>query len=89
MSFVKDTLNETAEGSTVWTVTTLNGEQESERIETKLKGFGEKEAVDQDSDAVSSLKINLTVANSTFNYTTIQEVRILYFARTFSLKAMV
>lgn len=73
---VKDNLNDTVEGRTVWTVTTLDGEQESDGTETKLKGFDEKEAFDRDIDAVSSLKINLTVANSTFNSTTTQEVRI-------------
>ncbi|XP_070785049.1 collagen alpha-1(VII) chain [Enoplosus armatus] len=68
-----DPLNETAEGPTLWTVTTLNGEQELDRTETKLKGSRGKEVVDGDSDGASSLKMNLTAVNSTFNYTTTQE----------------
>lgn len=75
---VKDTLNETIEDPTLWTVTTLTGEQESDRIETKFKGSRGKEVVDGDSDAVSSLKINLTVINSTFNYSTTREVRTFH-----------
>lgn len=75
---VKDTLNETIEDPTLWTVTTLTGEQESHRIDTKFKGSGGKEVVDGDSDTESSLKINLTVINSTFNYTTTREVRTFY-----------
>ncbi|XP_044041741.1 collagen alpha-1(VII) chain isoform X2 [Siniperca chuatsi] len=72
-SLSADPLNETGEGPTLWTVTTLNGEQELDRIETKLKGSRGKEVVDGDSDGASSLKINLTVVNSTFNSTTSQE----------------
>lgn len=75
---MKDPLNETAEGPTSWTVTTLNGEQELDRIETKLKGSRGKEVVDGDSDGVSSLRKNLIVVNSTFNYTTTQEVSTFY-----------
>ncbi len=75
---LKDPLNETAEGPTSWTVTTLNGEQELDRTETRLKGSRGKEVVDGDSDGVSSLKMNLTVVTSTFNYTTTQEVRTFY-----------
>ncbi|XP_069556447.1 collagen alpha-1(VII) chain [Brachyistius frenatus] len=66
-----DPLNETAEGPTLWTVTTLNGEQELDRIETTLKGSRWKETVDR--DKVSSFKINLTVVNSTFNSTPTKE----------------
>ncbi|XP_078021207.1 uncharacterized protein col7a1l isoform X2 [Epinephelus lanceolatus] len=66
-------LNETAEGPTLWSVTMLNGEEELDRIGTKLKGSRGKEIVDGDSDRLSSLKINLTVVNSTYNYTTTQE----------------
>ncbi|XP_027128247.1 collagen alpha-1(VII) chain, partial [Larimichthys crocea] len=68
-----DLLNETVEGPTLWSVTTLNGEQELDRTETKLKGSTEKEVVDGDSDGASSLRVNLTVVNSTFNYTMTQE----------------
>ncbi|XP_045928379.1 collagen alpha-1(VII) chain [Micropterus dolomieu] len=67
-----DPLNETAEGPTLWTVTTLSRERELDRIETKLKGSTGKEVVGGDSDGASSLKINLTVS-SAFNYTTTQE----------------
>lgn len=75
---IKDLLNETVEGPTLWSVTTLNGEQELDRTETKLKGSTEKEVVDGDSDGASSLRVNLTVVNSTFNYTMTQEVRTFY-----------
>ncbi|KAE8281399.1 Collagen alpha-1(XIV) chain Undulin Precursor [Larimichthys crocea] len=68
-----DLLNETVEGPTLWSVTTLNGEQELDRTETKLKGSREKEVVDGDSDGASSFRVNLTVVNSTFNYTMTQE----------------
>lgn len=74
---MKDPLNETAEGPTLWTVTTLKGEQELDKIETKLNG-SRGEVIDGDGDGVSSLRINLTVVNSTFNYTTTQEVRTFY-----------
>lgn len=74
---MKDPLNETAEGPTLWTVTTLSRERELDRIETKLKGSTGKEVVGGDSDGASSLKINLTVS-SAFNYTTTQEVRTFY-----------
>ena len=73
---VKDPLNE--EGPTLWTVTTLTGEQELDRIVTKSKGSRGKERVDVHRDGGSSLKMNLTLVNSTFNYTTTQEVRMLY-----------
>lgn len=78
MSFdVKDPLKETAEVPTLWTVTTtLNGEQDLDGIKTKLKGFTGKESVHMESDEVSPLKINLTVVNSTFNYTTSNKVRM-------------
>uniref|UniRef100_UPI0037E81BC1 collagen alpha-1(VII) chain n=1 Tax=Semicossyphus pulcher TaxID=241346 RepID=UPI0037E81BC1 len=69
-SFSVDPLNETAEGPTLWSATTVNGEQELHRTETKLRGT---ERVDGDRDGASSLRINLTVVNSTFNYTTTQE----------------
>lgn len=75
---MKDPLNETAEGPTLWTLTTLNGEQELDRIVTKSKGSRRKERVDGFSDGGSSLKMNLTLVNSTFNYTATQEVRIVY-----------
>ncbi|XP_051247897.1 collagen alpha-1(VII) chain isoform X3 [Dicentrarchus labrax] len=68
-----DPLNEMGEGPTLWTVTALNGRQELDRIETKLKGSRGKEVIDGNSDGGSSLKMNLTVVNSTFNYTTTQE----------------
>ncbi|XP_028274896.1 collagen alpha-1(VII) chain [Parambassis ranga] len=70
-SLTIDPLKETAEGPTLWTVTTtLNGEQELDGIKTKLKGSTGKERVHMESDEVSPLKINLTIVNSTFNYTT-------------------
>ncbi|KAM7367132.1 hypothetical protein PAMP_015056 [Pampus punctatissimus] len=68
-----DTLNETPEGPTLWTVTTLNGEQKSDRIEAKLKASERKEMIDMDSGEISSLTINMTVVNSTFNYTSTHE----------------
>lgn len=75
---MQDPLNETAEGPTLWTVTTLNREQEFDRSEAKLKASEGKEMVDGDSSEIYSLKMNLTVVNSTFNYTSTQEVRLLY-----------
>lgn len=75
---LKERLNETAEGPTLWSITTLNGEEELDRISTKLKGSRGKEIVDGGSDRLSSLRINLTVVNSTYNYTTTQEVRTPY-----------
>lgn len=75
---MKDPLNETAEGQTLWTVTTLNGEPELDKNDNKLMGSRGQEMVDGDGDGVSSLKINLTLVNSTFNYTTTQEVRTFY-----------
>ncbi|XP_056223924.1 collagen alpha-1(VII) chain isoform X3 [Seriola aureovittata] len=65
--------NETAEGPTLWTITTLNGEQELDTTDTKLKGSTGKKIIDGDSDEVPSLKMNLTVFSSTFNYTSAQE----------------
>ncbi|XP_034529729.1 collagen alpha-1(VII) chain [Notolabrus celidotus] len=65
-----DPLNETAEGPTLWTDTTLNGEQEPDRVQKKLRG---KERVDGNKHGASSLRMNQTVVNSTFNYTTTQE----------------
>ncbi|XP_029318370.1 uncharacterized protein LOC115028624 [Cottoperca gobio] len=71
-SLTFDPLNKTEGGPTLWTVTTLNGEQELDRTENKLKRRG-KEIVDVDVANVSSLKMNLTLINSTFNSTTTQE----------------
>ncbi|XP_041820381.1 collagen alpha-1(VII) chain [Chelmon rostratus] len=68
-----DPLNETAEGPALWAVTTLNGQQQLDRIDTELKGPRGKEGAEGGSDGAASLKINLTVVNSTFNYTTTQE----------------
>ncbi|KAM7378264.1 hypothetical protein PAMA_013249 [Pampus argenteus] len=68
-----DTLNETPEGPTLWTVTALNGEQKSDRTEAKLKESEGKEMIDGDSGEISSLQINMTVVNSTFNYTSTHE----------------
>ncbi|XP_035806046.2 collagen alpha-1(VII) chain isoform X2 [Amphiprion ocellaris] len=65
-SLSADLLNETAEGPTLWSVTTLKGEFNT--IETKRK-----QIVDRDSDKMPSLKINFPVVNSTFNYTTTEE----------------
>ncbi|XP_075968030.1 uncharacterized protein col7a1l [Anarhichas minor] len=72
-SLTVDPSSETAEGPTLWTGSTLNGERELDRIHTKLKGSREKEMVDGDSGDISSLKMNLTLVNSTFNYTATQE----------------
>ncbi|CAG5927553.1 unnamed protein product [Menidia menidia] len=63
-------LNKTAEGPTLWTVTTLDEEEDLNQIESKSKG---KETVERNKDEVSSLKMNLTSVNSTVNYTTIGE----------------
>ncbi|CAK6961368.1 LOW QUALITY PROTEIN: collagen alpha-1(VII) chain [Scomber scombrus] len=68
-----DPLNETAEGPTLRRVTTLNREQKSGRNEAKLKASEGKEIVDGDGSETSSLKMNVTVLNSTFNYTSTQE----------------
>ncbi|XP_040928277.1 collagen alpha-1(VII) chain isoform X3 [Betta splendens] len=59
-------LNETEEGPTLWTVTALNGEQGLDKTETKLRGSRRKEMG-------PSLKLNLTVVNTTFNYTMMEE----------------
>ncbi|XP_039891289.1 collagen alpha-1(VII) chain isoform X6 [Simochromis diagramma] len=64
-SFFVDPLNETAEDPTLWTVNTLNGELEHDTIETNLK-----ETVDSTG---TSFKVNLTVVNSTSNYTMTNE----------------
>lgn len=69
-SFVKGLLNKTAEGPTSWSVTTLNGEH---GLENKFKESRRNEM--EDSNEESSLKIDLNVVNSTFNYTLTQEVR--------------
>lgn len=67
---LKDPLNETSEDPTSWTFTTLSGEPEHGGSETKLNDI-------VDSAEVPSLKLNLTVINSTLNYTMTKEVRIL------------
>ncbi|XP_068442301.1 collagen alpha-1(VII) chain [Clinocottus analis] len=72
-SLTVDPLGETAESPILWTVPTLNGEQELDRIDSKLKGSRGKAMVDGGSGGVSSLKMNLTVVNSTINYTATQE----------------
>lgn len=61
-------MNETAEGPTLWNVTTMNRER-------KVKGSRGKVVVNGDKDGASFLRINMTEVNSTFNYTTTQEVR--------------
>ncbi|XP_030295316.1 collagen alpha-1(VII) chain isoform X2 [Sparus aurata] len=63
---LEDPLNETAEGPTLWNVTTMNRER-------KVKGSRGKVVVNGDKDGASSLRINMTEVNSTFNYTTTQE----------------
>ena len=73
----KDPLIEAAEGPTLWSATTLNGDQDMDRTESILKRRWNK-IVDGDSENASSHKMNLTVNNSTFNYTTTQEVRTFY-----------
>ncbi|XP_039457387.1 collagen alpha-1(VII) chain isoform X3 [Oreochromis aureus] len=65
-SFLVDPLNETAEDPTLWTVNTLNSEPEHDTIETNLK-----ETVDS---TETSFKVNLTVVNSTSNYTMTNEM---------------
>ncbi|KAF0029734.1 hypothetical protein F2P81_018839 [Scophthalmus maximus] len=72
-SFSVEPLNETAEVPSLRTISALNEEQELDRIETKSKGSTGMKMIDGDSDKVSSLKMNLTKVNSTFNYTTAQE----------------
>ncbi|XP_034434681.1 collagen alpha-1(VII) chain [Hippoglossus hippoglossus] len=47
--------------------------QELDRIQTKLNGSRWTKTVDGNNDKVSSLKINRTEVNSTYNYTTAQE----------------
>ncbi|KAF3859196.1 hypothetical protein F7725_021595 [Dissostichus mawsoni] len=69
---MKDPLIEAAEGPTLWSATTLNGDQDMDRTESILKRRWNK-IVDGDSENASSHKMNLTVNNSTFNYTTTQE----------------
>ncbi|XP_030006171.1 collagen alpha-1(VII) chain isoform X2 [Sphaeramia orbicularis] len=65
-------LNETGETPTLWTVTTLNGEQKLSVIEAKLKG-SVMDRVDGNRDEISSLRMNLSAVNATFNNTMIQE----------------
>lgn len=72
---LKEPVNETAEGPTLWTGPSLSGQRD---LEAKLKDSRRKEGTDGDSDAGSVLKINLTAVNSTFNYTAAQEVRMFY-----------
>ncbi|XP_037837209.1 collagen alpha-1(VII) chain isoform X2 [Kryptolebias marmoratus] len=67
-----DLFNETAEGPTSWTITTLDDEQKLNQIETKLKESRGIDIEDWNKNE-SSLKVNLTLVNSTFNYTTIKE----------------
>ncbi|XP_033989175.1 collagen alpha-1(VII) chain [Trematomus bernacchii] len=71
-SLIVDPLIEAAEGPTLWSATTLNGDQDMDRTESILKRRWNK-IVDGDSENASSHKMNLTVNNSTFNYTTTQE----------------
>ncbi|KAI4803223.1 hypothetical protein KUCAC02_006779 [Chaenocephalus aceratus] len=72
-SLIVDPLIEAAEGPTLWSATTLNRDQDIDRTESILKRRWNK-IVDGDSEnASSSHKMNLTVNNSTFNYTTTQE----------------
>ncbi|XP_041833160.1 collagen alpha-1(VII) chain, partial [Melanotaenia boesemani] len=68
-----DPLNETSEGPTLWTITTLDGGQKLNQIETNLKESREKEILDWDKDEIPSLRANLTKVNSTFNYTKVKE----------------
>ncbi|XP_047431494.1 collagen alpha-1(VII) chain isoform X2 [Mugil cephalus] len=73
LSLTDDSLNETTEGPTSWTIPTPNGEQDVNSTESISQGSREKEIVESDSEEVSSLRINLTAVNSTFNYTTTKE----------------
>lgn len=75
---VKDALNETIEEPSSGIVATVSREQEPDRSETKFTASKEEEVVDGDGDTASSLEMNLTVVNSTSNYTTTQEVRAFY-----------
>ncbi|XP_068163308.1 collagen alpha-1(VII) chain [Antennarius striatus] len=68
-----DSLNETTEDSTLWNVTALNGQEDLNRVETRSNGSTGTEVVDENGDSVASLRINLTITNSSFNYTTSQE----------------
>ncbi|XP_016533151.1 collagen alpha-1(VII) chain isoform X1 [Poecilia formosa] len=62
-------LIETAEGPTLWTMTTVDGEKKV----TKLKGSKGTGEEDWDGDKVSSLKMNRTLVNSTLNHTNVEE----------------
>lgn len=73
--FLKDFFNETEESPTSWAITTLDDQQKLNQIETKLTGSRGTEIKDWNRNE-SLLKINLTLVNSTFNYTTINEVWI-------------
>ncbi|KAM4711770.1 uncharacterized protein col7a1l isoform 4-T5 [Anableps anableps] len=68
-----DHLIDTVEGPTLWTMTTVDGERKLDQFETKLKGSKETGEEDWDGDIVSSLKLNLTLVNSTLNYTNVEE----------------
>ncbi|XP_015257992.1 PREDICTED: collagen alpha-1(VII) chain-like isoform X3 [Cyprinodon variegatus] len=64
-----DPLSETLEGPTLWTMTTVDGEEKLNDIETKLTGSKETGEEEWDRAEESSLKRNQTLVNSTLNYT--------------------
>ncbi|XP_056131888.1 collagen alpha-1(VII) chain [Lampris incognitus] len=68
-----DQLNETAEGPTMWGLTTLNAEPELDGTESRSRRPKGKGSAVGDSAEIPSVKIHLTVVNSTFNLTTSQE----------------
>lgn len=62
-------MSETLEGPTLWTMTTVDGEEKLNDIETKLTGSKETGEEEWDRAEESSLKRNQTLVNSTLNYT--------------------
>ncbi|RVE56711.1 hypothetical protein OJAV_G00224110 [Oryzias javanicus] len=68
-----ESLNGTLEAPTSWTGITADTQQWT-KTETKLNGSKEKELEDLGADEVSSLKMNQSVVNSTFNYTATNEM---------------
>lgn len=63
-------------------------EQELNSSDTDPKANFEKKLLVGTDDGVSSLSINLTDVNSTFNFTTTQEVRIIYNKKMYYKSAM-
>lgn len=69
-SHMKDTADEPTEAPTAITLI--------EEQLTKLNKSRLKDVVDEDGDGGSSLDVNLTLIDSTFNYTETQEVRMCH-----------